>query len=105
MKYKLLFLSSLLCFAIFLLGCKSIFNSNKVKVAEKQEIVQKKEADKEYKKLVEAHNKRQTTSTKQRMEESKKRAEYYNRSKKKSFFQQLFGSNPKHKKPKKKKKN
>jgi len=75
--------------------------SKKVNKAEKQEIAQQRETDKKYKKLVEAHHKRQAPKTKVMMEGSKKKAEYYNQPRKRSFFQRLFGINPKHKKPKK----
>ena len=102
MKFKLLFIS-LLIICIGLTSCKSYKESRKVKKAEKEVVNTDKQAEKDYKKLVETHYKRQPQKTKEMMEESKRRSEYYNQSKKRSFWERLFGTK-KHKKPTKRKK-
>ena len=102
MKVKLLFIL-LLIICTGLSSCKSYKESRKVKKAEKEVVNTDKQAEKDYKKLVETHYKRQPQKTKVMMEESKRRSEYYNQSKKRSFWERLFGTK-KHKKPKRKKK-
>ena len=104
MKLKFLFLSLIIIFTGIFVSCKSTKESKKIKVSEKQEVAQNKEAEKQYNKLVEVHHNRQAPKTKMMMGETKKRSEQYNRAKKRNFFQQLFGTKSKHKKHKKKKK-
>lgn len=104
MKFKLLFLTLMIGLAGFTYSCKGMKESKKAKQADKQEIAQQKEAEKQHNKLVTAHHKRQAPKTKVMMGNTKKRSEYYNQRNKRNFFQRLFGINPKHKKPKRKNK-